>query len=36
MPWSALQGLVFQPLQLRFAEHLQLDERLRPAPGQHR
>lgn len=36
VPWSALQGLVFQPLQLKFAEHIRLDERLRPAFSDHR
>lgn len=36
LPWSALQGLVFQPLQLRYTAHVLFDERLRPAAADHR
>lgn len=28
--WTDLQGAVFQPLQLKYLEHIQLDKDLRP------
>lgn len=36
VPWSCLQGQVFQPLQLKFGDHVTLDPRLRPVIGGHR
>ena len=36
LPWSVLQGHVFQPLQIRYPDHVRLDERLRPSAADHR